>query len=683
MDPMTMQNMFMNGGFGMSGMNGMNMSMGAGMGGFDGVGAGFNNEWNGQQSWNVGPDNFNHPNAASMGTGDYGSNNSGYNPHASRYNQGNYGHGSQYNDYGSYGHQSRGRGRDGGGYGRGANGSNEAFSQQFPQQFGSREGVNGHNRETGQIPTGPKADAAQGNVDEFGREIRPASEASDKASGEPTTKDGTEATPGQDQEGTGVDQDNSIKDTTGQIDGHAPRPIQTLDEAEGFGMDGFPGYNPGLSRGGFGPGFAGRGGFNPMQSAKPDVPINAPTGPKAMRDGLPNTGLSGLRVRGFAGVGVPISKTGGSPSAPPEPEQDEKNGKGSQRSKSPSRERSRERSRDRRRSRSRSRDRHHRRHRTPISEDEKESERRRERRRERHRRREDGDDDREDTGFGDKHVENEGRNVGEERSRPASPSESKRSGHRSRHDRDKYRERDRDSDREYKSSSSHKHRSGNRHRDDRSRSRDRDHEHRHRHSRRGSEVVEDKPEKPDRSIPPTPVEPEDPSGRPSTATNGTIEIKGGGSRRQPPLDDIVIPTGPRQDRNPPSARERERDYNRGIENRQHREDEDPRHRPSRHRDSDRERERERTREKDRPRAPPTAPAVQDPHTIEREARNRERLLKEAQRIAGLGGMPGAGKRNREDGDDGRKGRRKSRRGEEGEEARLARLEAERESSRWN
>src|ERR1700710_385221 len=138
MDPMAMQNMFMNGGFGagmngMNGMDGMNMSMGTGMGGFDGgVGAGFNNEWNGQQSWNVAPDNFNHPNAAGMGTGDYGSNNSGYNSHASRYNQGNYGHGNQYHEYGGYGYQSRGRGRGRGGYGRGG------FSHQFPQQFCSR-----------------------------------------------------------------------------------------------------------------------------------------------------------------------------------------------------------------------------------------------------------------------------------------------------------------------------------------------------------------------------------------------------------------------------------------------------------------------------------------------------------------------------------------------------------------
>ncbi len=58
----------------MNGLNGMNMM---GMGGFGGES---NNNWNnGQQSWNVGQDNFNHPNASGMSNGgDYGSFNSGF-----------------------------------------------------------------------------------------------------------------------------------------------------------------------------------------------------------------------------------------------------------------------------------------------------------------------------------------------------------------------------------------------------------------------------------------------------------------------------------------------------------------------------------------------------------------------------------------------------------------------------
>jgi len=708
MDPMMMQNMFMNGGFGAAGMNGMNMNMGAGMGGFDGgVGAGFNNGWNGQQSWNIGPDNFNHPNASGMGTGDYGSNNSGFASHAARYNQGNYGRGNQYNDYQNqnYGYQQRGRGRGRGGFGRGGYGygSNEAFSQQFPQQFGSGEGANGAMSDTASIPNGPKADAAQAtpsNVDEFGREIRQTSEAKDGASAEPASKDDNTPAP-PDNDGTEVNQDAVPKDTSAQPDDFTPKPIQTLDEIQApFVPNGFHGmYGP--SRGGFGPGFPGRGGFNSMQPppVKPvDVPLNAPTGPKAMREGLPNTGLSGLRGRAafMPSVGRPSSVTNGSMSAPPEPEPSDKDGKERERSRSPSREKSKERSRSRERRRSRSRDRHHRRHRhrsTSLSEDEKESERRRQRRRERRRRREEEEaDDHEDHGSRERYADDDGRDVEDERSRSASPSDSKRSSHRSRRDRDKYRERDRESDREYKSSS-HKHRSSHRHRDDRSRSRDRDHEHRHRHTHRGSEDPEDRAEKTDKSIPPTPLESEDAAGRPSTSSNATngIEIKGASSRRKTALDEVVIPTGPRQDRL--SGREREKERDKGRESRHHRDDDDSRHRSSRHHNSDRERERERERakdkerEKDRARAAPTAPAVQDPHTLEREARNRERLLKEAQRIAGLtAGMAGARKRSRDDGDDARKGRKKGRRGtgsDESDEARIARLEAERESARWD
>lgn len=77
-------------------------------------------------------------------------------------------------------------------------------------------------------------------------------------------------------------------------------------------------------------------------------------------------------------------------------------------------------------------------------------------------------------------------------------------------------------------------------------------------------------------------------------------------------------------------------------------------------------------------------AKKDPHTLEREARDRERLLKEAQRIAGMAGL----KRSRaDDGDSSsRKGRRTGRRSEAvsggDEEERMRRLEAEREGGRW-
>src|SRR4051794_1720407 len=130
MDPMTMQ-MYMNGGF-----QGMGMNMNAmGMGGYVGEDAAANNNWNGQQSWNnLGQDNFNHPNASGMGaaSGDYGGsfNSSGF--QAAGFNQGNYGHQNQYNDYrrgGQYGGPFRGRGRGRGGYHNNNNGGGHGYGR--------------------------------------------------------------------------------------------------------------------------------------------------------------------------------------------------------------------------------------------------------------------------------------------------------------------------------------------------------------------------------------------------------------------------------------------------------------------------------------------------------------------------------------------------------------------------
>lgn len=722
MDPMamqSMQNMMMSGGFGGAmGMNGMNM--GIGMAGFDGgVGTGFNNGWNTQQTWNVGQENFNHPNAAGIGHGDYSSSNSGYNSHSAVYNQGNYGQGNQYSNHqaNGYGYRGRGRGR---GYGRGGYGygSHDQFSQQFPQQFGSGQGLqsNGPISETVSIPTGPKADAAPlngGNVDEFGREIRATSEVEDVAGNEAADQSKDDKSPiatvdnGTTENDT-VEKSNhteqleEIKESSDNVTDSSPKPIQTLDEAQATAYPPNGGYNNHSSRGSYETGFQGRGAsFGNMQApfVKPvDVPINAPTGPKAMRAGLPNTGRSGLIGQGFltAGRATPNSRVNASASVAPEPTPTEKNGKDMERSKSPSRDRSK--SPDRKRSRSR--ERHSRRHRhrsTSRSEDERESERRRQKRKERRRRY--GDDgDGEATSAEkpstDDIVEDR---IEEDRSRSASLSDTKRASHRSRRDKDKYRDRDRedrdkyrerDDDRDHRSS--HKHRSSRRHHDDRSRSRDRsrdrDRDHRHRHSRRGSEDANDHSSKLDKINPPAPVEADSSSRHPSVLPSSAvgIEIKGVSSRRKNiTVEDINIPTGPRSDRN--GNRDRDREKERPG---RHREEDDLRHRSSRHRDTDgeREKEREKAKDKERSRPPPTAPAVQDPHTIEREARNRERLLKEAQRIAGLtAGMAGGRKRSNDDGEDasGRNARKKrGRGGDESEEARISRLEAERESARW-
>ncbi|KAL3419253.1 pre-mRNA-splicing factor 38B [Phlyctema vagabunda] len=754
MDPMTMQNMFMNGGFGAAGMGMNGMNMGMGMGGFDGgIGSGFNNGWNQQQSWNVGPDNFNHPNAAGMGHGDYGANNPGFPSNAAGYNQGNFGRGGQFNDfqnnYGNQGYQARGRGRGRGGFnGRGGYGygQNDALAQQFPQQFGTAQHTNGPISETGSIPTGPKADMPASNVDEFGREIRQASTIKEESTGESGAPgDGSADGPHNEEGATGnggsneMPQDGTTKEPAGQNeDDSQPKPIQTLDELQAAsfnapnGPAGFHqmsqvdmnGRNYGFARGGFAHNFRGRGGFGMQPPPVKAVPINAPTGPKAMREGLPNTGLSSLRGRGFSVAGGASSRPVPDPVVPTtEPE---KVPKEKDRSRSPSqdRDRSRSRSRDRRRDRDRD-ERHRRKHRhrsASRSDDERESERRRERRKERRSRHHDEDEGR-DIADDDKDKPSDSiedhRQHGDEgtRSRSASPA---RSSHRSRRDKekDRYREKDRgsDKDREYKSSS-HKHRPSHRsHRDDRSRSRDRDRdrdrEYRHsrRHeSRRGSADVEGKDDAAGKED-----DADNPSRKSSLiiSSNG-IEIKGASTRRAAETKmPMSIPTGPSKDRNAgPSGRDRDREKDRSS--RYH----DDRHRSSRHHDRDSERtsggreketrDAEKDKDKDKPKAPPTGPAAltgQDPHTLEREARNRERLLKEAQRIAGMASGLGR-KRSRDDeGDDaavaalassGRKGRKKGRRGgggggvgsgtvngDESEEARLSRLEAEREAARW-
>lgn len=128
----------------------------------------------------------------------------------------------------------------------------------------------------------------------------------------------------------------------------------------------------------------------------------APKGPKAMREGLPNTGIRG--GRGFSIVGRASSAAHGRP-----------NGNARSRSRSPTRSRSP----------SRHRSRHHRshRHRSPSASDSSEHERERERRRERHRRR------------SHKHDPSD-----EEKESRASPTH--RSSHRSRRDRSQDRDED-------------------------------------------------------------------------------------------------------------------------------------------------------------------------------------------------------------------------------------------------
>ncbi|KAI9734064.1 MAG: hypothetical protein M1818_007002 [Claussenomyces sp. TS43310] len=753
MDSMAMQAMY--GGFGVNGMGTNGIYNGWGMGGYDGgAGTGYNNGWNGQQG-NIG-NNFNHPNATSMGPGDFGANNFGFNrQNAAGFNQGNYGQQNQYNDLqNGYGHQGqgyypRGRGRGRGfGYGQGRGGHNVPFSQQYPQN-GSAQPPFGPMSETGAIPTGPKADtasAAPSNVDEFGREIRPTTEVEGtEGSAEPELKAkdklvGIETVATAEDESSRMDNAEAFGES---MDG-TPKPVQNLqDKAKGstlpsnFSANGFASVQ---SVGTLDSNWAGQGEFYnqgslgmmlPPQSIQsivsvPDVPINAPKGPKAMRDGLPNTSVIHLRGRGgFGNIGragvrpavvlqsEPIATPAAPMSATPQKEAKDKERARSRshsdtQSRSPVRsersdsyERRKERRRERRRHRHRS---------TSRSEDEKEEERYRERRSRHSRRHEDDCDEKNGS------VEGETKSSGEDhkRSRDQSPTESRRSNHRSRRERDN----EEDAEREHKaSSSSHKHRSSHRshrsrsprrsHRDrdrsrererhrDRSRDRDRDREQRHRHRRESPEPSKSGRDRETSTVPPAvtaepakgeikiPRGPKAMSlasvfGKNNNLSNG-IGIKGS-ARRQSVQDD--------KGKNGRGAEER----------------------------SSKDRDRERAGRLVRDEQPPTAPASMvkskvpqgpkkevDAHTREREARNRERLLKEAQRIAGLAGGGGGAaatagsKRSRDEGSgsgraDGEErnnagstaGRKRGRRSEvegSGLEERIARGESEREGARW-
>ncbi|KFY92618.1 hypothetical protein V500_04115, partial [Pseudogymnoascus sp. VKM F-4518 (FW-2643)] len=562
MDPMAMQNMFMNGGFGGMGMNGMNMGMG-GMGGYEGVaGQGFGGGgggWGGQQ-WNMGQNNFN-PNAAlsaGMGHTDYGApHKPGYpfqQHHGSGagYNQGGYGR-NQYNEYGHHGgggFAGRGRGRGRGGYGRGGGYGHGEYAQHGNYQ----NSVAGHVSESA-APQGPKEQQSTepaSNVDEFGREIRTPSAVAE-----------TEVTATDNAETNGVTAGGDAQAATNPLatpsdaPDSGPKPIQTLEEVE---QAQFMGH-------GHGGAYVSRSSAYATQAPPPlaDVPINAPTGPKAMREGLPNTSI--LHLRGRAPFDETRRESGSS--AVPETEMDgraEWDGEGAEggeggqpRNASKSKSRSRSPRRERR-------ERHRRRRDESTSEGSRE--RRRERRR-RERRREEG----EGAGEG-----------GEEVLEDEAETEARRERReRRRRERDSDRDggRDRDRDRDY-----------NRERGDRDRERERN--------------------------------------------------RDGGREK-----------GRDRDRD----RERERDHNR---------DRDHGHKSSSHKH--RSRSRSRRRRQHSPSAqngdaapedgfrPPMGPramsgkenhvapvVAKDPHTAEREARDRERLVREAQRMAGLGGG-GAGRK---------------------------------------
>lgn len=722
MDPMAMQNMYMNGGFGAQGM-GMNMNMG--MGGFGGGAP--NNNWNsGQQSWNVGQDNFNHPNASGMGNGgDYGSFNSGF--QNTGYNQGNYGHANnqfnnyRQNQYGGGGGFRGGRGR-GRGFGYGYNARGGYYQNQnggyvghgsYQEQQNYIQG--GQNYQQGQLNNdqsynnngagvpeggGDSADEAktgeQPAVDEFGREIR-----ADEPAANGGEADGTKEASVQ-PEGSAA---NAAHDESSYV-----APQVNGEHAQGNGT--YPGPNgqagqrmkatgPGSNRGFSQP----RDGMQPPPTPAPDVPLNAPKGPKALLRGLPNTSYLTLQARGLVqddnasrvqvqpqnqnqqhdGYPNTAMANGRSRSSSPGHGDNSRNRdsgdshrrhrrdrsreqRGSDRdrdydrggdyddhndrarSRSPSRSRSRD---DRRESRRHGRDDDRSQSATVRDDDHDEVEESRSKRRQRRK-------ESSHRGHAAEDLDNTARpddgenGVDEHRSTSLSPDDAKRaSGHHrsSRKDRDGGEKRssrdkdyDRDRDRDRKHRSSHRDRDYDRRDRDRDRDRDRGDRHRDRDGDRDKE--RDRRER----------------RRDRDHRSHRSSKRGSAEPTQQPVAEESF--------NPPSGPRAESGRGLEIKGRS-------------------------GQEAERRRSSVTAPlvAAQDPHAAEREARNRERLLKEARKMASLAGLTGlaGAKRGRggdEEGGHGerRSSRRKGRRGEvvsvDEEEERMRRLEAERESARF-
>jgi hypothetical protein len=702
MDPMAMQNMYMSGGFGTQGMgmNGMNMGM-----------RGMNN-WNNGQSWNVGPDNMNYPNASGMGTGDLGSFNSGF---QTGYNQGNYGSG--FNNYrqSQYGFRGRGRGRGAygqfgynnrGGYNQGTGYGHSGYQEQpnyMAQQQTQQPGVNGQSLDNG---TGPTDDEVQNGeakpngvtVDEFGRELR-VQETTEGADGQATAEADT-AQSEQQQEGT---------------NGHGPPQDPSYDASQengpGHGMNGphtgnvgpydgpFSGMNGHIGVPGFtGPpinrapsqGYGSRSGsLQPVPTPAPDVPLNAPKGPKALLRGLPNTSILHLKARGLAVDDRPngqnyggTDESNGAQSGNNSPADYSRNSHHHDHDHSKDRsgrdyndrdhdryDRDRSRSPDARsRTRSRSRDRkdkdshrssRRRRHRSESVVSDRDGERDDDSRSKRYRssrkHRDDVDDveaktttSRDEEPAGEEEEEDDKRSShprssrrdrdGEKRSSRDKERDSHRDRDRDRdrdrgHDRDRDRDRHRDSkshrsshrDRDYDRHSSHRDRDRER---EKNKDRDRKDKDRHRRSDRDREHRHRSSKRPSAEPEESATAKDDfnPPAGPSGSSSHGLEIKGASSRF-------------RQD----AGTERRRS------------------------------------------SITTGPGSVDPHAAERAARDRERLLEQTRRLASLGVKRGRGDDAADDSSR-RSSRRKGRRGEvvgvDDEEERMRRLEAEREAARF-
>ncbi|MCJ1389408.1 hypothetical protein MMC18_002265 [Xylographa bjoerkii] len=728
MDPMAMtqaMSQSMYGGFGgpNMGMNGMNMGMGfnAGQGAFGG--------FNGQlDAWNTGQDNYN---ANAFGANGMGGNFGthaglgGYNmsSHQGNYNQMNhqqYPNNDFHHGHNNHGFQSRGRGRRGyhnagrgqGGYNamnqgnQNGNANYEPFHHQLPPQASYQNStqqpereplpaVHLENRDSSEVrdvQVSDTVDKQKADEEQMNKELNPGGEIEEPEPEIPPTEhevivdQATTEQKAAEEPSSTTDEPSKEGKLEEDPEDSKPMPIQTFISSDDARM-GKPqfqdsslkitsmpppagpaipqgpsakysqeapqdqsGWGRGAGRGfyrGAGNGrgeYRGRGAaYMPNGSAihssptsisssgnfPPVVPIipkglgveGAPTGPKALREGLPNTGIRG--GRGFSIVGRAYASTHS---------------------------RTDGRTRSRRQVTTSTRHRTHR-HRSKSQSEVDEHEKRKEHR---HRR-------------SHKYEDEEAEGEEESRHREASvESTSKKSSHRSHRHHHK----------EGSGSSSHRH-----HRD-RSRDRDRDEERRHRKKRSRSPV----------SVVPTPTS--------AVVLDfpGTQEKEESRKRRNRDHDDSDQVENNRhrsrkRSRREGSATPNEENFsthhkNRGREYSRNQEDERETREPQRLSDSKRHSIVSPTIEKDGQAAPakaiPTGPKIpeKDHHTLEREARNRERLMKEMQRRAAT---EGTAPKRKNSGLEARVQRKPSYKyeDEENEEARTGRVEREREGARWN
>ncbi|KAK8194618.1 hypothetical protein IWZ00DRAFT_542453 [Phyllosticta capitalensis] len=450
---------------------------------------------------------------------------------------------------------------------------------------------------------------------------------------------------------------------------NSPYDFSGRGRGRGFGRGGYNSFRGGYTGRG-GPGFGNSGAFSGevtvLAGGEPKgVGVEgAPTGPRAMREGLPNTGASG-RLRSGFGPGGP-GRPGWTPSESVAPT--------SVKSKSPERERSRSASQSRPKSKSRSPDRsrsrspsrrhrHRHRHRSQSASEETDRERRDDKRR--HRRRYEDEED--------EAAYEESRYGGHSKDRTREPSVEDSSRHRSRRDREKEKDRHRSSRHRDRSHEHRRHRhrsrtptdgrdddasvangddfsseSGRRSKRDKYRDRDSDYEkewERRKEKERERDREKEKDRKRsrrerERSASPSrdhdDYEDEDRHHRSSRRrrekekekdraeraarkedqASGSIpeetEFKIQGRSR----DKLNPPSGPSSMMPPPTGPKAMTDAPKG---------------PSRHRDRDSSRRNSVSQGS----ATSSHAAAMDPITLEREARNRERMLKEVQRRASL------------------------------------------------